>query len=768
MATSTDPLRRSAIEVVARLPGASLQAPTTNAALQLADSLANITPEAQRAMQGIAQNRAEEARAQATKDALSANGQALADAVREGKLKPTQNPWYVQAYNREASALTADRSLTQLQIQAQSWEEYNDPEAFNARWREEVGNIAQAYSGKDQIAGFTAAEGRISSQVLQENTAKNSARIITERKANLGTLAAVALADARRANGGRLSPNQAFDALQAAREQWFATGGDEQGWQGRGGIVYNAIVTAARDSKDPGLMGLLQAPELIYGKSEAGNSAYGFGQSHEVPSTQLVPVDPEQAGGTDGVVPSTSGRVKVSSAPTRLAAPLKGNFPVTSGFGARKRPTAGASTNHGGIDYAAPAGTPVQAQAVGKVVFAGKKGGYGNAVQVDYGNGVVATYGHLSEINVKEGTVLSAGQAVGKVGRTGVATGNHLHYRLDVNGKAVDPAKFNGTVSGEFETEQTVTNPVVAFPGQDQPYSASAGTGAPEPTPANQYASGPSLYNQPGVAGDADTERYYIQQSALSAIRDRVQVLQAQRQSRGLEAADYLYSKYGLGVVNGDVTRSQIQQELSNLGFSVPEINEAVRQVGSDIRDNVAVAQAQVASRAADPGVATKILDLSTRAQRGGLTTGLQSEVNSMIVGGYLDLDSARGIVNSAIGTTERQESIARSDAKEDERLARTEKAQGEVNSAAKLNNFTRGTAARLFQVIQSQRLLPSYKTRKSDELIDHYATFLQNAALAHLSAHPGDWDGAQRAADAVAANLLKQLRGNANPKPQQ
>ena len=121
-----------------------------------------------------------------------------------------------------------------------------------------------------------------------------------------------------------------------------------------------------------------------------------------------------------------------------LQNPVQGGR-VSSGLGARNAPTAGASRNHRGIDIAAPAGTPVSAGASGVVISAGRLGGLGNAVVVDYGGGTIAKYGHLSQIIAQRGQRVSAGEVIGKVGSTGVSTGNHLHYEVSTNGKTVDP-----------------------------------------------------------------------------------------------------------------------------------------------------------------------------------------------------------------------------------------------------------------------------------------------------------------------------------------
>jgi murein DD-endopeptidase MepM/ murein hydrolase activator NlpD len=124
-----------------------------------------------------------------------------------------------------------------------------------------------------------------------------------------------------------------------------------------------------------------------------------------------------------------------------LSRPLAESI-VTSGFGARLDPFLGRPAIHPGIDFAALEGSPAHATAAGTVIVAGANGGYGNEVEIDHGNGITTRYGHLSEIDVQIGQVVSKGAVVGKTGSTGRSTGPHLHYEVRVDGAAVDPATF--------------------------------------------------------------------------------------------------------------------------------------------------------------------------------------------------------------------------------------------------------------------------------------------------------------------------------------
>jgi murein DD-endopeptidase MepM/ murein hydrolase activator NlpD len=142
-----------------------------------------------------------------------------------------------------------------------------------------------------------------------------------------------------------------------------------------------------------------------------------------------------------------------------LARPVDG--PITSGYGARPRPKEGASTWHPAIDFGVGIGTAVRAQADGVVIKTGIVGKLGRVVWIDYGNKVIAEFGHLSQELVSEGQVVHAGQVVARSGNTGLSTGPHLDYRLKVQGAYVNPltTKVNvgkgvGDAMGDYEREQ--------------------------------------------------------------------------------------------------------------------------------------------------------------------------------------------------------------------------------------------------------------------------------------------------------------------------
>jgi murein DD-endopeptidase MepM/ murein hydrolase activator NlpD len=114
---------------------------------------------------------------------------------------------------------------------------------------------------------------------------------------------------------------------------------------------------------------------------------------------------------------------------------------ISSIFGARKHPIFGEWRNHTGTDYAAAQGTPVRAIGDGVVVFAGRKGGYGNMIDIRHRNGMVSRYGHMRNFasGIHQGSRVAMGSTIGYVGMTGWATGPHLHFEIRINGVARDP-----------------------------------------------------------------------------------------------------------------------------------------------------------------------------------------------------------------------------------------------------------------------------------------------------------------------------------------
>ena len=127
--------------------------------------------------------------------------------------------------------------------------------------------------------------------------------------------------------------------------------------------------------------------------------------------------------------------------PPTYIKPLSGGR-QTSGYGMRKAPTKGASTNHRAIDWSTPTGTAIWASSGGTVSLAGWQSGYGYVIYINHPDGNQTRYGHLSKILVSPGQTVKQGQKIALSGNTGRSTGPHLHFELRVNGTPVNPYKY--------------------------------------------------------------------------------------------------------------------------------------------------------------------------------------------------------------------------------------------------------------------------------------------------------------------------------------
>ena len=122
--------------------------------------------------------------------------------------------------------------------------------------------------------------------------------------------------------------------------------------------------------------------------------------------------------------------------------PCPGYNYISSEFGYREQPIAGASTNHKGMDFAAPAGTPIYAAASGTVTSASYSGNAGNMIVINHGNGLQTYYMHCNSMYVRAGQTVSKGQNIGAVGSTGNSSGPHLHFQVMQNGTPVNPRNY--------------------------------------------------------------------------------------------------------------------------------------------------------------------------------------------------------------------------------------------------------------------------------------------------------------------------------------
>jgi len=127
--------------------------------------------------------------------------------------------------------------------------------------------------------------------------------------------------------------------------------------------------------------------------------------------------------------------------PPTYIKPINGGR-LSSKFGRRSAPVAGASTYHKGVDWAVATGTPVYASNAGTVSVAGWVSGYGYAVYINHSDGRQTRYGHCSKVLVKPGQKVAQGERIALSGNTGRSSGPHLHFEIRIGGTAVDPLKY--------------------------------------------------------------------------------------------------------------------------------------------------------------------------------------------------------------------------------------------------------------------------------------------------------------------------------------
>lgn len=115
---------------------------------------------------------------------------------------------------------------------------------------------------------------------------------------------------------------------------------------------------------------------------------------------------------------------------------------VSSPFGVRYHPITRRRRHHDGMDFAAPRNTPIYSVAAGVITYSGRRGGYGNLVEITHGGGLITRYAHNSRNLVSLGVKVGKHQKIALVGSTGHSTGNHVHFEVIRNGKTVNPIEY--------------------------------------------------------------------------------------------------------------------------------------------------------------------------------------------------------------------------------------------------------------------------------------------------------------------------------------
>ena len=177
------------------------------------------------------------------------------------------------------------------------------------------------------------------------------------------------------------------------------------------------------------------------GAEPSGMQVREFGVREFEQMLDVLARDVEHRADYFNVVESSLMRDRVQARLLPTSQPVAVGYNASS-FGWRFDPFNGRSTFHEGIDFAAPAGTPIAAAAGGVVITSEYHHQFGNMLEVDHGNGIVSRYAHASRLLVRVGDIVRRGQHVADIGATGRATGAHLHFEVLVAGVQQDPSKF--------------------------------------------------------------------------------------------------------------------------------------------------------------------------------------------------------------------------------------------------------------------------------------------------------------------------------------
>lgn len=156
----------------------------------------------------------------------------------------------------------------------------------------------------------------------------------------------------------------------------------------------------------------------------------------------FVPVSVGLSGcGIGKTTPSVVRQVRFDKSDYRLIWPLPiiTTARITSYYGDRKDPLDGMRTFHTGVDFDGEIGTPIHAAGAGKVIFSGRRSGYGLLLIIDHSKGLTTYYGHCSRLLLQRGDRVNRGQVIALMGASGRTTGSHLHFETRKHGRHFDP-----------------------------------------------------------------------------------------------------------------------------------------------------------------------------------------------------------------------------------------------------------------------------------------------------------------------------------------
>jgi len=258
-------------------------------------------------------------------------------------------------------------------------------------------------------------------------------------------------------------------------------------------------------------------------------------------STSTTPGELQDLESTGGVLPSSS--------------PKGDKFGYSSWRG----------RNHNGIDYPLPEGTPISVIQPGTVADAGfRDNGYGNQVKVNHPGGVSSFYAHLSSINVASGQKIDPGTVIGKIGTTGHSTGPHLHFEVDVNGKASNPEpyedrlfRFGGNVKVKAKKGDKTPSPVAPEKGTDvfnKLSKAKPGSGETIKVPGvGSVVMGRNLFQQA-------EKKYFTEKGEQITDPEKIKGFNNQLDTFLKNSRDYELSQAKVRAQTGDPIPAQISQ----------------------------------------------------------------------------------------------------------------------------------------------------------------------------------------------------------------
>lgn len=173
-----------------------------------------------------------------------------------------------------------------------------------------------------------------------------------------------------------------------------------------------------------------------------------FGNDETIVSAQPFPIDSEAE---KSKTEAQLRLIETTSNPAFLPTMWAHFGKINNEFGFRRNPFGGRGYEfHAGLDIGGETGDVVAVPANGIITETGWKGGYGNMIEVDHGNGLKTRYGHLSKIGVTLGEAVQRGQIIGLIGSTGRSTGPHLHYEVRLNDKPINPRRFLPSAAPEI------------------------------------------------------------------------------------------------------------------------------------------------------------------------------------------------------------------------------------------------------------------------------------------------------------------------------